>query len=107
MFDELKNVAGGLVGGNADPQAVGDAADQHVQNMDPNELGGHLQTAAANAQQSGQPDIAQQLLGIVSKMKSDPSGAKDDAVALIRSNPQILQRFAPGFAQGIMGKLGM
>lgn len=106
MFDELKNVAGGLLG-NADPQAVGDAASEHVQNMDPDELGGHLQTAAGNLEQNGQSDVAQQVMGIVSKLQSDPNGAKDEAIALVRSNPQILQHFAPGFAQGILNKLGM
>ena len=107
MFDELKNVAGGLLGGNADPQAIGDAASEHVQNMDPNELGGHLETAAGNLQANGQGDVAQQVLGIASKLQSDPGGARDEAIALVRSNPQILQHFAPGFAQGILGKIGM
>lgn len=107
MFDELKNVAGGLLGGNADPQAIGDAASEHVQNMNPTELGGHLQTAAGNLEQNGQSDTAQQVMGIVSKLQSDPNGAKDEAIALVRSNPQILQHFAPGFAQGILSKLGV
>lgn len=107
MFDELKNVAGGLLGSNADPQAVSEAATEHVQEMDPNELGGHLQTAAQNLAQNGQGDTAQQVMDIVSKMRSDPSSAKDEAIALVRSNPQILAHFAPGFAQGVLSKLGV
>lgn len=108
MFDQLKNMAGGVLGGgDVDPQAVDDAASDHINNMDGNELGDHLQTAGQSLQQNGQRDLAQQVMSIASQARDNPDAAKSAAIDLLKNNPQIIQHFAPGFAQGILGKLGL
>lgn len=108
MFDQLKTMAGGVLGGgNVDPQAVDDAASDHINTMDGNELGDHLDTAGQNLQQSGQGDLAQQVMSIASQARDNPDAAKSAAIDLIKNNPQIIQHFAPSFAQGILGKLGL
>ena len=107
MFDQLKNMAGDLLGGGTDPQAVAQAASDHVNDMDPSTLQDHLNTAAQNLSQSGQGDVAQQVMGIISQVQTNPAGAKDAVVSLLQNNPELLQHFAPGFAQGILGKLGV
>jgi len=107
MFDGLESMLNKVTGGSADPQAVGDAADQHIGTMDPDELTGHLQTAAGNLRQSGENDLAQQIEGMIQRKQVDPDELKAAAVTLIRENPQIIARFAPPFAQGILSKLGI
>jgi len=37
---------------------------------------------------------------------SDPASLKDAAVSFITNNPQLLQQYAPGLMQGILGRLG-
>lgn len=108
MFDSIKNLGAQLLGGGGsiDPQALEQAVTDHIGNTDAGELGDHLQTAASNLQQQGQGDLAQQAIGIVSKLQSDPAGAKDEAIAFITNNPDIIQHFAPDFAKGILAKLG-
>jgi len=96
-----------LGGGNVDPQAVDNAASDHINNMDGNELGDHLDTAGQNLQQNGQGDLAQQVMAIASQARDNPDAAKSAAIDLIKNNPQIIQHFAPSFAQGILGKLGL
>jgi len=104
MFEQLKNMAGGLLN-NANPQDVSEAAAEHVQKMDSQELGDNLEGAAEKLQEEGQGDLAQQVMGVVSQVQSNPSGAKDAAINLIKNNPQLLQRFAPDFLQGILSKI--
>ena len=106
MFDNLKNLAEQAIGGQLDPQAVGQAAPDHVEGMDGGQLTDHLQTAATNLQQAGQGDMAQQAMALISQVQSNPSGAKDAIVAFVQNNPQVLQHFAPSFAQGILSRLG-
>jgi hypothetical protein len=36
----------------------------------------------------------------------NPSSLKDAAISYVTSNPQLIQKFAPGLMQGILGKLG-
>ena len=105
MFQEIEGMMQRVASGEIDQQSVGQAAQQQVNSMDHGELTQHLQTAADNAQQSGQSDIAQQIMGLISQHGSNPQGLKDEAVSLITNNPQILQHFAPEFAQKIMGSL--
>ncbi|HKU66317.1 MAG TPA: hypothetical protein VJP85_00930 [Candidatus Baltobacteraceae bacterium] len=107
MFDSLKGMVEQAASGNVDPQALGQAASDHVANCDPGELQDHLQTAASNLQQNGQGDLAQQASSLISQLQSNPSGAKDAVVSFIQNNPQVLQHFAPGFAQGILSKIGL
>lgn len=105
MFQELEGMAQKLMSGDLDPQAVGDAAAQHVNSMDASELQQHAQTAADNAQQNGNTGLAQQLYGLVQQYQSNPEGLKGEVVSLISNNPQILQQFAPEFAQKVLGSL--
>lgn len=105
-MDGLNNILGQFTSGNVDPQSVANAASQHVSDMDPGQLSDHLQTAASNAQQAGQGDIASQIQAIVGQLQSNPDGAKAAVIDLVRNNPQIVQHFAPEFLQGIAGKLG-
>ncbi|MBV8727844.1 MAG: hypothetical protein JO233_08660 [Candidatus Eremiobacteraeota bacterium] len=105
MFDEVKTLAENAMSGKVDPQALEQAATDHVGSMDQGEIADHLQTAAQNLQNQGQPDLAQQAMGLVSQLQSSPGGAKDAVVSFITNNPQVLQHFAPSFAQGILSRL--
>lgn len=105
MFQEFEGMAQKLLSGEIDPQAVTDAAAQHVNSMDASELQQHAQTAADNAQQSGNEGLAQQLSSLVQQYQSNPEGLKSEIVSLISNNPQVLQQFAPAFAQKILGSL--
>ena len=78
---------------------------QNSEDMSATEVTQHLQTAASNAQVSGQPDVAQEIGDLVSRYQSDPQGLKDAAVSYVKSNPQVLAHFAPSFAQGVLSKL--
>ena len=64
-----------------------------------------MQTAADNLQQQGNGDLGQQAMSLAEQVRSNPSGAKDAVVSFIKNNPQVLQHFAPSFAQGILSKL--
>ncbi len=107
MFDSIKNAVEQAVGGNLDPQALGQAASDHVASVDNDQLAGHLQTAATNLQQQRQGDLAQQAMGLISQLQSNPQDAKGAIVAFIQSNPQVIAHFAPEFAQGILARLGV
>jgi len=96
-----------VTGGNTDSAAIEQAATDHVSSMDSGELTQHMQTAADNLNQNGQGDLGEQLSGIVSQAQSDPQGLKDAAVSFIKNNPQVLAHFAPGFAQGLLGRMGV
>lgn len=107
MFNNLQNIMQQVTGGNADSAAVGQAATDHVSSMDSGELTQHMQTAADNLDQNGQGGLAGQLSGIISERHSDPQGLKDAAVSFIKNNPQVLAHFAPSFAQGLLGRMGV
>jgi len=108
MFNEIEGMLSSAMGGGAaGPQAVGDAAEQHVSSMDGGELSDHLQTAADNARQTGDEGMAQQIEGMIARGQADPDALKSMAVDYIRNNPQVLRQFAPSFAQGILSKFGM
>jgi hypothetical protein len=94
-----------LLSGEIDTQAVEDAAAQHVNSLDLSELQQHTQTAADSAQQNGSEGLAQQLSGLVQQYRSNPEGLKSEIVSLISNDPQILQQFAPEFAQKLLGSL--
>jgi hypothetical protein len=42
---------------------------------------------------------------LASQVASNPSGAIGDVTTFIQNNPQVLEHFAPDFAQGILSKL--
>jgi hypothetical protein len=105
MFQQFEDMAQKLVSGDIDPQAVGDAAAEHVNSMDASEVQQHAQTAADNAQQNGNEGLAQQLTSLVQQYQSNPEGLKGELVTLISNNPQVIQQFAPEFAQKILGSL--
>jgi len=81
------------------------AARDHIASMDSGDVTQHLRTAADNANQAGQPDVAQELTKMVEQRQADPQALKDMAVSHIKSNPQVLTHFAPAFAQGILNRV--
>lgn len=101
----FQNLMQQLTSGQVDQSQIEQGAAEHVNSMDHNELQGHLQTAANNAQQSGQSGFAQQIMGLLSSNSGNPQGLRGGVVNLITQNPQILERFAPGFAQGILQRV--
>lgn len=103
IADMVQQVSGGSV----DAQKLQQAATSHMASLDNSQLRQHVEQAADNASQNGETSIAQQLTALVSRFRTDPTGAKDEAVSLIKSNPQLLTHFAPEFAQGILGRLGL
>lgn len=105
MFSEVEGFVQQITTGEIDQQSVSDAASEQVNTMPHEEVARHVQTAAQNADENGQPDVAQQLMQIVEQHGSDPQALKQDVVSLISSNPQIIQHFAPEFAQRILGSL--
>ena len=105
MFDQVKTLAEDAMSGKVDPQALQQAASDHLNSMDQGEIADHLQTAATNLQNQGQPDLAQQALGLVSQLRANPGGGASAVVNFITNNPQVLQHFAPSFAQGILSRL--
>ena len=107
VFNEIQGLVQKFAGGDADPNAVADAAAQHVGAMDGDEVAGHLNTAATNLRQSGETGLAEQIEAMIASKRADPEALKTAAVTLIRENPGLLARFAPPFAQGILSKLGV
>lgn len=105
MFQEVEGFVQKVTTGEIDQQSVGQAASEQVNTMPHEEVAQHVQTAAQNAQQNGQPDVAQQLMQIVQQHGSDPQALKQDVISLISSNPQLIAHFAPEFAQKILGAL--
>ncbi len=101
---DLQNMIQQFTGGG-NTAALEQAVEQHIAGSSAEEVTQHLQTAAANANASGQPDIAQQIEGMIARKQVDPEALKDDAVAYIKSNPQVLTHFAPPFAQGILNRV--
>jgi hypothetical protein len=107
MINRIESLMGEIQSGNVDTGQIGQAAAQHVQSMDPQAVQQHLQTAAQNASQNGNEGLAQQIQGLLSANQGNPQGLKDEAVNFIKNNPQIIQHFAPEFAQGLLGKIGL
>lgn len=105
MFNEISGLLQQVTSGQVDQQSVSQAANDHVGSMDPSEVTQHLQTAADNANQNGQGDIAQVITGFIERDGANPDALKQDAVGLITNNPQILQQFAPEFARGILSRI--
>ena len=103
MFDEIKNMAMGQLQ-NADPSQLAAAAEEHLSGMPHNEIVDHVQTAVSNLQQSD-PEMAGKLQGLVQQVSQNPSDFKGAVVGFIQSNPQVLQHFEPGFAQGLISKV--
>ena len=106
MFDSIENAIKQATGGNIDPAQLASAVESHLGSLDDGELAGHLQTAAGNAQQQGQGDVARQIVGLVEQLHQNPDDARSAIVSFVRNNPQILQHFAPEFAQGVLSKFG-
>lgn len=106
MFN-IENLIGQFTGSNANPQAVEGAATEHLSEMDSGELAQHLQTAADNANQNGNNDVAGAISGLISQNQGNPQGLKDAAISYIKNNPQVLTHFAPPFAQGILSRIGL
>jgi hypothetical protein len=107
MFNEVEGLLQRVTTGEIDQNSVSQAATEHVSNIDSSQLTQNLQTAADNANQNGQGDVAQQITGLLSQHGSDPQSLKQAAISLITSNPQILQHFEPEFAKNILGRIGM
>ena len=105
MFNELVGILQQVTSGQVDQQAVSQAANDHVSSMDHSELTQNLQTAADNANQNGQGDIGQLIMGMIQRNGTNPEGLKEDAISLITNNPQILEQFAPDFAKGLLGRI--
>ncbi|MBV8583850.1 MAG: hypothetical protein JO241_07620 [Candidatus Eremiobacteraeota bacterium] len=105
MFNELEGMMQKVTSGEIDGQTVGQAADARVGDMNHDELKQQVTTAANNASQNGSPDVASQLFTLVQDYESNPQGLKSEVVTLLRNNPQIVQHFAPEFAQTILSAL--
>ena len=105
MMNEVQGLLQRVTTGEVDQTSVSQAAADHVQNTNPEQLKQNLQTAADNANQSGQSGIAQQITGLLSQHGSNPESLKQQAISLITSNPQILQHFEPQFAKDLLGRL--
>lgn len=105
MMNEVEGLIQRVTTGDVDESSVSQSASDHVSSMDQEQLTQHLQTAAGNANQQGEGDIAQQLLGLVGQHGGDPQALKDRVASLISSNPQILRHFEPAFAKDILGNV--
>lgn len=105
MFREVEGFVQKVTTGEIDQKSVSDAAAEQVNTMPHEEVAQHVQTAAQNAQQNGQPEIATQLMQMVQQHGTDPQALKQDVISLISSNPQIIRHFTPEFAQRILGAL--
>ena len=85
-------------------QAVQKAATDHIQQMNDAELQQKTQDAAQNARQNGDTSIAQMLEQLLSNGQ-DSQSLKDRLIALVTSNPQILQHFESDFAKNILSRV--
>jgi hypothetical protein len=105
MFNEVQGLIQRVTTGEIDTSSVSQAAGDHVQSMDHEDLKNNLQTAANTANQNGQTNVAQQIMSLISQHGSNPQGLKDAVIALVGSNPQILQNFEPAFVKNILGRV--
>jgi hypothetical protein len=118
FMDNIEKLAGDFAGGGASPQAS--AASDHVQNMDSNELAGHLTQSLPNMDQSSLAGLGQQLLATFTShpasttdanAATQAAGVSQEAVAAgdpgavgaligyAKANPQILQAATSAFMQ--------
>ena len=103
MFQEIEGMIQKAASGEVDQRAVGQAADQHVNSMESGQLAQHVETAANNAEQSGNTEVAQQLKSLIDTAQTNPQALRSGVVELVKENPQILTHFAPQFVRGILG----
>ncbi len=105
MFNDVAGLLKQVTTGQVDQSSVSQAASDHVSSMDHADLTQHLQTAANNADQNGQTDVSQQIIGIIERDRTNTQALKQDAISLITSNPQILEQFAPEFAKNLLSRI--
>ena len=91
--------------GSGNGDSVAQATSDHIATMDTSEVTQHLQTAADTASANGQPDVASEIQDLLTRAQSDPDSLKAAAIDYVKSNPQVLEHFAPTFAQGILSRL--
>ncbi|HET7815755.1 MAG TPA: hypothetical protein VFL13_15445 [Candidatus Baltobacteraceae bacterium] len=103
-MDEISGLVQQFTGGQADPQQVGQAADQHLNSVPPSEVQQQLQTAADNAENNGNGELASTIRNMLDQ-HGGGQGIVGEAVTLIKSNPQVLQHFEPEFVRGILSKI--
>lgn len=105
MMNEVSGLLQRVTTGGIDQSSVSQAAGERVSSMSHEDVKQNLQTAAQNAQQTGNEGIAQQIMGLISQHGSNPQSLKQQAISLITSNPQILQHFEPQFAKDILSRI--
>ncbi len=119
FFDNLSRMAGDLLG-SVSPQQAAQAASDHVSEMDPNELAGHLQSSLGNMDSSQVAALGQRLLETFTAHPSYQgdgaqaaaeagtseaevaSGSPNAVASLIdyaRSHPEVLQAASSAFVQ--------
>jgi hypothetical protein len=105
MFQQIEGMMQQVASGQIDQQSLNQAADQHINSMDPNVVQQHVATAAATAQENGDTGVAGMLMDLLNRQGSNSQGLQGELISIVTNNPQILQHFAPEFAQGILSKL--
>jgi predicted YcjX-like family ATPase len=105
MMNEVSGLLQRFTTGEIDQSNVSQAANDHVSNMSHDQLTQNMQNAAQNAQQNGNGDVAQQIMGLLSQHGSNPQSLKQAVISLVSGNPQILQHFTPDFAKGILNRI--
>jgi hypothetical protein len=103
MLGQFQQLMQDVTGGNADPQAVAQAAEQHFQGTDTSQVRNQLATAQNNASQSGNQGLAD-AIGNALQRGNDRQSLINEAVSLVSQNPSILQHFEPSLAQGILSR---
>lgn len=107
MFNEVEGLIKRAVSGEIDSNAIGQATEQHVQSVDGAQLKQHVQQAADNAQQNGQPDLASQITSMLQRDGGNTDALKRDVVDLVKSNPEVLKHFEGGFAKNVLSRIGL
>lgn len=105
MFNEIEGLLQRVTTGEVDQSAVSQSTSQHVSSMDGEQVKQNLQSAAENANQNGESEIAQQITALIAQHGSNPQALKEEAISLITNNPQILQHFESTFASGILSRI--
>jgi hypothetical protein len=117
FLDGIGKMAGELFG-NAQPQDVAKAASDHVSQMDPSELAGHLQQSVGTMDQSSLMALGQHLLQqclgsgtgdaaqvtqsagtTPAEVSSGSPNAISSLIEYCKSNPGVLQAATTAFAQ--------
>jgi hypothetical protein len=107
MFNEVEGLMKRAVSGEIDQSQLQQAAEQHVQSIDDKTIAQNVEQAASNAQQNGQPDLAQQIRDLLQKDGANPQALKQDVIALIKNNPEVLKHFEGSFAKNILSRIGL